>query len=99
MNSSPLKDVEDARTHIKKVNEWLDYLKDNGLKYPEKYIADQVISFETGYGRIGIIWIGKEDCVSCKTVKQCLIVDQSEGEYLQGVICFDCINILRKANI
>lgn len=96
---NPAESVEQAREHLKKVNYWLSYLDANELSKPEKYIADQVISFEACYGRIGIIWIGKDECLSCKTVKQCLIVDQSEGEYNQGVICFDCINILRRAHL
>lgn len=98
MNPS-MKDVEEARQSIKKVNEWLGYLEDNGLKKPEQYIEDQVITFNAEYGRIGIIWVGKQECTSCKLSKPSVVVDQSEGEYMQAVICFDCINLLRRANL
>lgn len=97
MNPS-MQDVEDARIHLKKVNEWLNYLDENGLGKPEKYIADQVITFDAGH-RIGIIWIEREECCSCHQRTQCVVVDQSEGEYLQGIICFECINLLRRATL
>lgn len=86
---------EDARLKVRKINEWL---AEESVK-PEQYIADEVISFDAEYGRIGLIWIGKQDCVACHIKKQCLVVDQSEGEYTQATICFECVDILRKANL
>lgn len=84
---------EEAVLRIESMNDWLMHLDTK----PEKFIKDQVISFDAEYGRIGLIWIGRNECVGCHVKKQCLVVDQSEGEYTQATICFECLDILRRA--
>lgn len=93
------RDRFEIKQKIREINkEVAGYLQENGLTKPNllKPIDDETLAFEGGYGRIGIIWIDRQMCVCCKNRKECLVVDQSEGEYNQASVCFDCIDLLRK---
>lgn len=85
---------------VREINKAFDYLKENGIVRPNmaRQLGDDVIGFDSGYGRIGIVWIDYQTCLACKQKKQCLIIDSSEGEYNQASICFDDIELLRKVN-
>jgi hypothetical protein len=83
----------EAKQKLIQINQWCE----NDFNKPEMFVADSTITFDANYGRIGIIWIGKETCIGCGIKKQCLIIDQSEGEYTQCTVCFDCLNILKEA--
>jgi len=54
----------------------------------------KLIEFDGGYGRTGTVEVKAAICCSCKTVKSCLVVDQSQDEYESGNICQDCIAAL-----
>lgn len=108
INQEELEDRENRKNRerfenklkIRQINSQFDWIKEEGLSKPymPRPISDETLAFEGGYGRIGIIWIDYQTCICCKDKKQCLIVDQSEGEYHQASICFECIDLLRRVN-
>jgi hypothetical protein len=52
----------------------------------------QVCTFDGGYGRIGSIEISPGVvCNKCGEVATCLTIDNSDGEYCSGGICYACI--------
>ena len=57
-------------------------------------MADSIVIgiFNGGYDRKGKVIVTHAACCICDEAKECIGIDNSEGEYRYGYICFDCID-------
>lgn len=52
---------------------------------------NNIYLYDGGYENIGVIRGKNSICKMCEEKKFCLTIDSSEGEYIEGAICKDCI--------
>ena len=50
-----------------------------------------VLGFEAGYGRKGVVAVDKKRCSRCSKEDYILGMDQSEGEYQTVGLCLKCL--------
>ena len=55
-------------------------------------IKSKFVSLSDNYGRSVTLEIETAMCLFCGETKQVLSIDVSDGEYLNGRICKDCID-------
>ena len=57
-------------------------------------MASDKITFDGGYGRVGLTQVAKGVCNGCGKQGPALHVDASDGEYACGITCLSCVTDL-----